>query len=160
MHPYERWTLRRYLANALKSSRFARPPRADCDIVACIESHSRLLGLPELAPRSHASNRWATSEAPTHSARWKAWRAAAIGMAREPAPKPSPLQKRLDWLARACSLNRAQGWGLGLFPTDFFRLSLLRGCLQGWLSSPDAEIVNDSTSPIAQDDILIMTVVT
>ena len=52
MHPYERWTLRRYLANALKSSRFARPPRADCDIVAWIESHSRLLGLPDLAPET------------------------------------------------------------------------------------------------------------
>jgi transitional endoplasmic reticulum ATPase len=35
-------------------------------------------------------------------------------MAREPAPKPSPLQKRLDWLARACSLNHAQSWVLGL----------------------------------------------
>ena len=46
--------------------------------------------------------------------RWKAWRAAAIGMAREPAPNPSPLQKRLDWLARACSLTQAESRVLGL----------------------------------------------
>jgi transitional endoplasmic reticulum ATPase len=114
MHPYERWTLSRYLANALKSSRFARPPRADCDIVTWIESHSRLLGLPHLAPRSHASSSRTTGEAPPHSAGWKAWRVAAIGLDSEPAPNPSPLQKRLDWLARACSLNHAQIFVLGL----------------------------------------------
>ncbi len=28
---------------------------------------------------------------------------------------------------------------------------------EGWLSSPDAETANDSTSPIAKDDILVMT---
>jgi hypothetical protein len=48
------------------------------------------------------------------SARWKGWRAAAIGMASEPAPKPSPLQKRLDWLVQTCSLNPSQSWVLGL----------------------------------------------
>jgi transitional endoplasmic reticulum ATPase len=114
MHPYERWTIRRYLANALKSSRFARPPRADWDIVAWIDSHSRLLGLSELAPRALSSRQRAASEAPMHSARWKAWRVAAIGMAHEPSPNPSPLQKRLDWLARACSLTDGQGRVLGL----------------------------------------------
>ena len=50
MHPYERWILRRYLANALRASRFARPPRRDKDIATWIESHARLLGLPDLAP--------------------------------------------------------------------------------------------------------------
>jgi transitional endoplasmic reticulum ATPase len=49
-----------------------------------------------------------------HSASWKAWRDAAIGIAREPAPNPSPLQKRLDWLARACWLNGGQSRVLGL----------------------------------------------
>src|ERR1700722_6517714 len=49
-----------------------------------------------------------------HSGSWKAWRDAAIGIAREPAPNPSPLQKRLDWLAQACSLNGNQSRVLGL----------------------------------------------
>ena len=37
-----------------------------------------------------------------------------VRIAREPAPHPSPLQKRLDWLAQACSLNAAQSQVLGL----------------------------------------------
>ena len=49
-----------------------------------------------------------------HFADWKAWRDAAIRIAREPTPHPSPLQKRLDWLAQACSLNHDQSWVLGL----------------------------------------------
>jgi transitional endoplasmic reticulum ATPase len=114
MHPYERWTLRRYLANALKSSRFARPLRADCDVVAWIESQSRLLGLADLTPRAHASNRGATSEARIHPAHWKTWRVSAFRMAHEPAPKPSPFQKRLVWLAQACLLTDAQSRALGL----------------------------------------------
>ena len=64
MHPYERWTIRRYLANALKSSRFARPPTADREIVTWIESHSRLLGLPELASGTLSSRRRLAIEAP------------------------------------------------------------------------------------------------
>jgi len=52
MHPYEDWALRRYLANALRSSHFAKPRRTDGDIVTWIESHARLLGLPDLAPRA------------------------------------------------------------------------------------------------------------
>jgi hypothetical protein len=114
MHAYERWILRRYLANALRSSHFAKPPRADGDIVAWIESHARLLGLPELAARAHSTRRRASVEAPMHLAGWKAWRAAVIGMARAPAPNPSPLQKRLDWLAKACSLTQSQNSALGL----------------------------------------------
>ncbi len=114
MHPYERWTIRRYLANALKSSRFARPPSAEREIFTWIDSHSRLLGLPELAPRTLSSRRRVAIEAPMHSARWKAWRVAVIGMARERPPNPSPLQKRLDWLARACLLSDGQSRVLGL----------------------------------------------
>ncbi len=37
-----------------------------------------------------------------------------VRIAREPAPHPSPLQKRLDWLAQTCSLNAAQSRVLGL----------------------------------------------
>jgi hypothetical protein len=46
MHPYERWVIRRYLANALRSSGFFRPPSAGSEIFPWIDSHSRLLGLP------------------------------------------------------------------------------------------------------------------
>ena len=114
MHPYERWTIRRYLANVLKSSRVARPPSADGDMATWIDSHSRLLALPDVAFRTLASQRRMAIEAPVQLATWKAWRAAAIGMAREPAPKPSPLEKRLDWLARACLLTDGQSRVLGL----------------------------------------------
>ena len=114
MHPYERWTIRRYLANALKSTRLARPPSADRELFPCIDSHSRLLGLPELASGTLSSRRRLAIEAPIHSARWVAWRAATIRIAREPAPNPSPLQKRLDWLSQACSLNGSQSRVLGL----------------------------------------------
>jgi hypothetical protein len=114
MHPYERWTIRRYLANALKSSRFARPPSADWDIVTWIGDHRRLLDLPELASGALSSRRRLATEASVQLATWKAWRVAAISMGREPAPKPSPLQKRLDWLARACLLTHGQSRVLGL----------------------------------------------
>src|ERR1700692_1903454 len=100
MHPYERWVIRRYLANALRSSRFFRPPSADSEIFPWIDSHSRLLGLPKLACGTLSSRQRLASESRMHSAHWKAWRDSAIGIAREPPPHPSPLQKRLDWLAK------------------------------------------------------------
>jgi transitional endoplasmic reticulum ATPase len=114
VHPYERWIIRRYLANALRSSRFVRPPSADREIFPWIDSHSRLLGLPEPASGMLSSRRRLAIESPMHSPHWKAWRAEAVGRAREPAPHPSPLQKRLDWLAQACSLNSNQSRVLGL----------------------------------------------
>lgn len=48
------------------------------------------------------------------STTWKVWRAAAIRLAREPAPQISPLQKRVDWLAEACSLSDGPRRVLGL----------------------------------------------
>src|SRR5271169_3826328 len=114
MHPYERWILRRYLANALRTSRFARPPRRDKDIATWIESHARLLGLPDLAPGAGSSRRSRGLDGPIDSASWRAFRAAMIVAAREPAPNPSPLQRRLDWLAEACCLTEAHGSVLGL----------------------------------------------
>jgi transitional endoplasmic reticulum ATPase len=114
MHPYERWVIRRYLANALRSNRFVRPPSADSEIFPWINSCSRVLDLPELASGTQSSRRRSASETPMLSARWKAWRAAAISIAREPEPNPSPLQKRVNWVARACSLNGCQSQVLGL----------------------------------------------
>ena len=114
MHPYERWILRRYLANALRASRFARPPRRDKDIAAWIEGHARPLGLPDLALGAGSSRRSRGFDGPIDSASWRAFRAATIVAAREPAPKPSPLQRRLDWLAEACCLTEAHSSVLGL----------------------------------------------
>jgi hypothetical protein len=114
MHPYERWVIRRYLGNALRSNRFVRPPSADSEIFTWIDSHSCLLGLPEVGSGTLSSRRRLAIEAPIHSARWKAWRVNAMGIARESPPNPSPLQKRLDWLAGACSLNGGQSRVLGL----------------------------------------------
>ena len=114
MHPYERWILRRYLANALRASRFARPPRRDKDIASWIESHARLLGLPDLALGAGSSGRSRGLDGPIDSASWRAFRAAMIVATREPAPKPSPLQRRLDWLAEACCLTEAHNSVLGL----------------------------------------------
>jgi transitional endoplasmic reticulum ATPase len=114
MHPYERWIIRRYLANALRSSRFVRPPSADSEIVPWIDSCSRLLDLPELPSGTRSSRRRLATEPPMLSTRWKAWRVAAISIARQPEPNPSPLQKRVDWLAGACSLSGSQSRVLGL----------------------------------------------
>src|SRR5271167_192994 len=114
MHPYERWILRRYLANALRASRFARPPSRGKDIAAWIENHARLLGLPDLALGSGSSRRSRGLDGPIDLASWRAFRAATIVAAREPAPNPSPLQRRLDWLAEACCLTEAHSGVLGL----------------------------------------------
>src|ERR1700722_17130417 len=115
MPPYERWILRRYLANALRASRFARPPRRDKDIATWIESHARLLDLPDLAPGAGSSSRWRGSAGRAVWARWRAFRAATIVAGREPPPNPSPLQRRLDWLAEACCLTEAHNSVLGFF---------------------------------------------
>jgi len=53
MHVYERWIVRRYLANALRTSRFAKPPRSGSDLVSWLETHGRSVGLP--APTSSPS---------------------------------------------------------------------------------------------------------
>jgi hypothetical protein len=55
MHAYERWTIRRYLANALKSTRFFRPPSPDSEIFPWIDAHARLLGLPNFASGTRVS---------------------------------------------------------------------------------------------------------
>jgi hypothetical protein len=73
-----------------------------------------LLGLPKLACGTLSPKRRLGSESPMHFADWKAWRDAAIRIAREPTPHPSPLQKRLDWLAQACSLDSGQSRVLDL----------------------------------------------
>jgi Phage integrase family len=78
MHPYERWVIRRYLGNALRSNRFVRPPSADSEIFTWIDSHSCLLGLPEVGSGTLSSRRRLAIEAPIHSARWKAWRVNAM----------------------------------------------------------------------------------
>jgi len=115
MHPYERWTIRRYLVNALNTSRFARPPRPSADIVAWIETHARSIGIPSLSrPASGWRGERRLRETTNLRESWKAWRAKAIAAVRERAPRPSPLQRRLTWLADACCLTEPQRAMLGL----------------------------------------------
>jgi transitional endoplasmic reticulum ATPase len=114
MHVYERWIVRRYLGNALKTNRFATPPRSDSDFVEWVEGHGRFLGLPTLDLQFAKGKRtfdWAKAQLIQD---WKAWRGQATAIAGAPAPGVSPLQRRLDWLGEACSLNAAQRWTIGL----------------------------------------------
>ena len=119
MHPYEQWILRRYLARALRASRFARPPSRENDIVTWIERHARVLGLPNLAAGANSSRRTRGLDGTIDSASWRAFRAATVVAARESPPNPSPLQRRLDWLAEACCLTEAQSRILGLMARAF-----------------------------------------
>jgi transposase len=102
------------MSSSAHLSRFVRTPSANSEILLWIDNYSRALALPELASRTLSSRRRVVIEMPMHSAHWKAWRSATIGSVREPAPNLSPLQKRLDWLAKACSLDAGQSRVLGL----------------------------------------------
>ena len=115
MHAFERWILRRYLANALSMRRFAKPPRSSAEIVAWIETHARGIGLPRFPYKSPVRQGRRRPDQLTEARRnWNAWRAQAIAAAGERAPRPSPLQQRLNWLAEACSLTAGQSAMLGL----------------------------------------------
>jgi transitional endoplasmic reticulum ATPase len=121
MHPYERWIIRRYFVNALNTSRFARPPRPSADIVAWIETHARSIGMPSFRPTSVWRGGRRLQETTDLRDSWKDWRAKAVACAQEPAPRPSPLQRRLNWLADACSLTEPQRAMLGLL-ARFYQL--------------------------------------
>jgi transitional endoplasmic reticulum ATPase len=112
MHRYERWIVRRYLANALKTSRFAKPPRPNSDIVAWLETHGRSVGLP--VPTSSPTLRGKRYDALALAETWPQWRRRLISAAAERPPKPSPLQRRIEWLASACALTSEQTSALGL----------------------------------------------
>ena len=114
MHPYERWIVRRYLANALEASRFAKPPRSGSDIVAWLETHGRSVGLPmpTSSPSAVRGKRYDVALALTEA--WPEWRRKVIAARTERPPKPSPLQRRIDWLASACALTPEQSSALGL----------------------------------------------
>ena len=115
MHLYEHWIVRRYLANALKTRRFGKPPQSDLDLAVWIDDYGPSLSLPDLE-RGLATRRRSGSRAHAgFMASWKSWRAQTIGMARAPSPSPSPLQKRVAWLADACCLTPPEACMLGLF---------------------------------------------
>ena len=113
MHAYERWTVRRYVANALKTSRFAKPPRSGSDIVAWLDEHASSVGL---APRvrRQARRRTAWDEDPPYVEDWATWRRESFALASGGAPGASPLQKRIDWLSHACGLTEEQSEAFGL----------------------------------------------
>ena len=106
MHCYERWIVRRYLAKALGTSRFAKPPPAGCDILVWLETHGRSVGLP-IPTYSLGGKRHFGTEA------WPRWRRQLITARDDRPPKRSPLQRRIDWLASACALTAGQSSALG-----------------------------------------------
>ena len=114
MHCYERWIIRQYVGNALKANRFATPPRSDCDFVAWVQCHGSYFALPVLDLRAEARKRSPDWSKARLIQDWKVWRAQVIALANAPAPDPSPLQRRVDWLGEACSLTPQQGWTIGL----------------------------------------------
>ena len=112
MHPYERWMVRRYLANALKTSRFARSPRSNSGIIVWLDEHARSVGLA-LRAGGRRSGRSGWGDEPPYLEDW-----ARCADRRSPsqttAPKPSSLQRRIDWLSEACELTEGQSALLGL----------------------------------------------
>src|SRR5271166_2032035 len=113
MHAYERWTVRRYVANALKTSRFAKPPRPGSDIVAWLDEHAASVGLaPRVRRQGSRRNAW--DEDPPYVEDWATWRRESFVLASGGAPGASPLQKWIDWLSHACGLTEEQSEALGL----------------------------------------------
>jgi transitional endoplasmic reticulum ATPase len=113
MHAYERWIVRRYVVNVLKTGRFARAPRPGSDLVAWLDEHAYSVGL---APRASTrrSRRSAWNDEPLYVEDWASWRRQAFALANDLAPRRSPLQKRIDWLSRACGLTGEESEVLGL----------------------------------------------
>jgi len=117
MHPYERWTIRRYLANALKSSCGQARHVCEC-FPTWAGAHGRSLGLASFKYRSESGDGTeydGVAAKQKFKAEWRRWRAAAIALACEPEPPISSLQKRIEWLAEICALNPSQRYLLGLF---------------------------------------------
>jgi transitional endoplasmic reticulum ATPase len=115
MHSYERWIVQRYLANALKESRFNKEPSADRDIHEWLDRCGRPYKLPVFECQRDARRRRSASEEIPQRQSWKAWRAQVVALGHMPAPSPSPLERRVAWLANACSLTPPEAWVLGLF---------------------------------------------
>jgi transitional endoplasmic reticulum ATPase len=110
VHRYERWIVRRYLANALRASRFAKPPQSGSDVIAWLETHARSVDLSQPTPSLPAGKR---SRRDALSEGWSRWRRSLIASCEAP-PNPSPLQRRIDWLASACALTQEQSTAMGL----------------------------------------------
>lgn len=118
VHPYERWIIRRYLANALKSKRRESEDRPSEHFHAWIGAHHRALGLSPLRGKREACLDGYCDSAVAKfklKAEWRKWRMAAIVSVGEPKPPISPLQNRIDWLSEVCELNPSQRSLLGLF---------------------------------------------
>jgi len=109
MHAYERWVLRQYLAIAANGRHFRKPPDVDNDFAAWIEANGRALGLPDLKLSGAVQSRTA------RQALWRAWVRRAVVAAREVAPEPSPLQRRVEWLGQSCGLDGYELAALGYF---------------------------------------------
>jgi transitional endoplasmic reticulum ATPase len=116
MHGYERWVVQRYLANALKETRFNKARGADRDIHEWLERCGRTFALPAFECLGETRRqRSADLKMTRNQSSWKSWRAQIIAIGHKPAPPPSPLHRRIAWLGNACSLTDAEAWVLGVF---------------------------------------------
>ena len=119
MHPYERWILQRYLANALRSK--SRDGR-DSNTAFLKRLHARRAGRASFPVMKFDDDVEIFSNEASGdvekrtwpAARLRQWRSAIIAAASVPAPDELPLQARLDWLGEACSLDATQRFLLGL----------------------------------------------
>ena len=111
MHAYERWIVRGYVANVLKTGRFARAPRPGSALVAWLDEHASSVGLaPRVSRRTSRRSAW--DDAPPYVEDWANWRRQACVLASP--PTRSPLQKRIDWLSVTCGLSSEETEALGL----------------------------------------------
>ncbi|MDI9849514.1 AAA family ATPase [Rhodoblastus sp. 17X3] len=115
MHSYERWAVLQYFCALLRIKSFEKPPSPTADIHLWIESHGRALGLPPVQlPDDKTDLLGFGMKAREATGVWRSWRAEVLARGARPAPPPSKLQKRIEWLADSCGLQAAQRVVLGL----------------------------------------------
>lgn len=103
MHPYEAWILRRYLVNVLKAKFAGGWKNVGPDLAIWLKAERA----PGLTFSSDRRRNCAT--------RFQRWQEDLVAAADLPAPKISPLQARINWIADACGLKGVQRMLLGLF---------------------------------------------
>jgi transitional endoplasmic reticulum ATPase len=112
MHAYERWILRRYLANALMTKfehKFRHQNNSFTDWLRTRRSPDLSFSFDE--PEEGVIVRKNDAR---QDARFQRWRSGVIVAAAVPAPDPSPRQKRIDWISTACGLDDKQRFLFGL----------------------------------------------
>lgn len=88
MHPYERWMIRCYLANALKSKRYLTAPEPRADLLIWIRDQGRALKLPTLEQPPVALRYCMDDKTERRfKANWRIWRTSVLAL---PLSRPFP----------------------------------------------------------------------